>query len=349
MANDDSNTPDAGTASEPLTHDEGVDAIANLLADPEEDNQAKETANDASEDDDDNVVDLFDENEEYDEENAESDVDVDDEENAENEDDGDESQEHYRDGRFAADNANYRMPDGSVMSIAELRDGNLRQANFTTKTQALAEERKTFEAQASQVNQFADALQQQREFFLSLQNELVRPPDPRLREEDPFAYMAAKEDYDNLRNQLGQAWQQHQSLTQHRQQETDTSNAAAKNKRNQEIIDHHPDLRDPKKSAQFDRQFNNQFLPHYGFTQKEVSEVIDHRMLSVIKDAMAYQRIVANRQKAKAKTEGKPKMIKGGNRVSRDSQAAGRKKAKIDRLRKTGSREDAAAVLIDLI
>ncbi|MCP3963178.1 MAG: hypothetical protein GY719_35510, partial [bacterium] len=64
MANDDSNTPDAGTASEPLTHDEGVDAIANLLADPEEDNQAKENANDASEDDD-NVVDLFDENEEY--------------------------------------------------------------------------------------------------------------------------------------------------------------------------------------------------------------------------------------------------------------------------------------------
>lgn len=86
----------------------------------------------------------------------------------------------------------------------------------------------------------------------------------------------------------------------------------------------------------------------YGFKQQEVNNITDHRAIEVLNDALKYREYLS----AKPKTVDKrvaavPKVTKPG--ASEKSAPIDKVKAGMDRLSKSGSRDDAISVVEEMI
>src|SRR5512139_1363379 len=182
----DTNPAPAAGEDEPLSFDDGVNAISDLIGDPETDlaeqNQGQKEATETDA--------------EGDEPEAEA-AEATDEEGAEK-DDG----PGYESGKFAADTANVRLKDGTVISVNDLKRGYLSQASFTRGTQENAKEREALASQKAEFEQYARSLQEQRDTLLQISQQfLPQPPDRTMMDAnsphyDPLRYMQLKEDYE---------------------------------------------------------------------------------------------------------------------------------------------------------
>jgi hypothetical protein len=109
----------------PLSFDDGVDALTDLMPDPETDLTEEDQAQEEEA------------TEEVEGEEPETDEEATDEEEPEENKDG----PGYESGKFAADTANVRLKDGTVISVQDLKRGFLAQASFTRGTQELAKKK----------------------------------------------------------------------------------------------------------------------------------------------------------------------------------------------------------------
>jgi len=135
--------PDVTTSAQSVTFDDHVEDLTKALQDdpslmdPVEDEKEETPAADDNQDDDPLG---------FDAEDVAADA-------ADEPDESDEAE--IKGGRFAPDTAKVTLDDGTVTTIAELKRGTLFQRDYTQKTQALSEDRKTFEAERQQVSQLA--------------------------------------------------------------------------------------------------------------------------------------------------------------------------------------------------
>lgn len=81
----------------------------------------------------------------------------------------------------------------------------------------------------------------------------------------------------------------------------------------------------------------------YGFTTEEVGEVVDHRAIAILRDAMRYRELVAKSKGVSATVESK-KVAKPGTASAPPSKAQDLTRAKT-RLRQSGRVDDAAAAI----
>ncbi len=251
-------------------------------------------------------------------------------------------------GRFVAANAKYRLPDGSVATIAELAQGNLRDRDYRQKTMELAEQRRSTESQSSLIAQQEQHLAQQRDYVASLiQSIMPQEPDPALAQTDPYGYTTQKAQFD--------AWQRHsyylaseQSAAQQRTSEEARQAKIDRQKSEWEaLITKAPALKDETRLNGFVKDLKSHG-PEYGFSVEEMGEALamDHRNALVMRDAIAWRKLQASKPKAQSKTEGRPPIQKSGKRLSSDAQSARSKSVAMDRLKESGSVNDAVAAYL---
>ena len=143
-----------------------------------------------------------------------------DEDQAEDGDD-EEADPNSEQGRCVADNAKVRLDDGTVISVSELKKGSLLNADYTRKTQEVAELRRSFETQSESVKQAETQIIEQREYMSALLQSITpKAPDPSLVRTDPVAYMEQKAQFEQFTQHLDYLAQQSQQTQQQRQQET---------------------------------------------------------------------------------------------------------------------------------
>ena len=112
---------------------------------------------------------------------------------------------------------------------------------------------------------------------------------------DPFNAMKLKEQRDQLREQraaLIQGFQAKQQQFQAHVKETQQQVLAAES---EALLAKVPVWRNPEKAAQEKGEISGALTSHYGFTQGEVAQIMDHRMLLVARDAAAYRKLLANK------------------------------------------------------
>ena len=85
----------------------------------------------------------------------------------------------------------------------------------------------------------------------------------------------------------------------------------------------------------------------YGIDGTELAPFFDSRAFEVMLDAVAYHKLQQAAPKAKAKMQGKPPVLKGSKQRSPQQKDAQARKAKSDRLRKSGDLTAAVDVLMD--
>lgn len=234
--------------------------------------------------------------------------------------------------------------DGKTEQIPleEAIKGYQRQADYSRKTAALAEERRSFDQDRQAViqerTQYAHlltALQQQ------LQAQQPQEPDwQKLYDSDPFEYVRQKDLYRDRQERLAAASYESQRLQALQVQEQQAQLAALVNENRQKLVEAVPAWKDAKR-WESDRPKILEYGQRLGFTPEELGQTYDHRAVVALWKAMQYDSLVANRPQPVANKG--PKSAPAGSASSAPKATSEITKAK-QRLAKTGNVRDAASL-----
>lgn len=265
----------------------------------------------------------------------------------------DENEPDSEQGRFVAENGKVKLPDGTVATVADLVAGNLRDRDYRQKTMEVAEQRRSVESQSSLIKQQETQLEEQRTFVVQAFQSIMPPPpdpglvDPQSPNYNPAAYLKQEADHrqflalmQNLEAQSGQTKAQ-------REAEAKAAKDAKGNAELATLIDKVPAFKDQTRFAGFINDVR-EFGQKYGFSTAELQDGIgyDHRMAMVMHKAIQWDKLQASKPKAQAKVEGRPPIQKSGKRLSPDAARAKSASVAMDRLKQTGSVNDAVAVYL---
>lgn len=325
---------DTETGGEELSVDQAASAFAKSIQKGTGDSQpAKDEDVEASEADDELQDSEQDESEE-----AEGETD---DEGQADEEDGEEPESDQ--GRFVSSNGKVKLPDGTVSTVAELIQGNLRDRDYRQKTMQASEERRALEQQSSALKASEQQVKQRAEYLDTLLKAFTpQPPDMQLLQDDPIAFLSAKENYERMIGVHNYVQQQLQHGRQQTEQQTATERNQKAAKEWETLQDKLPELRTPAKAEAFATNLAK-VGSAYGFSQDELAGALpyDHRFALVLQDAARWRKLQANKPKAVQQVQGRPPVQKSGKRLSPDAQKARKAEDAIKRLKSSGSVEDA--------
>ena len=279
---------------------------------------------------------------------------VEEEEISEDEDEADDAEFEADDEDYAAEEseveerpAAYSVKVDGVdteVTLEELTRSYSGQAYIQKGMQETAEQRKAFQAE---VASFQADQQRFAETVQHLQQNGVRPPpqkpDPSMAHSDPIGYMqeqaryeAEASDYSAQQRQIAEVQQRQQRISQHQSQ--------VELKQQAEILTKMiPEFADPEKAKALKSQMVQVGRSEYGFSDAELLQLTDARMVKVLSDAMKWSDL----QSGKAKGLVKPKPQKSIKPIGRRSQPASvARKKQLAQANRSGSLSDFAAALL---
>ena len=245
--------------------------------------------------------------------------------------------------------------DGEELEVGidELKNGYQRQADYTRKSQALAEQRKETE----QIQSERQRLEQERQMYANGLQMLQEQQSAKLKDfdnvdweglktEDPYQYMIKKDEYRDAQERITNLVQEQQAVQQEQAQQAQQVRAHFVQQEYSRLVQALPEWNDSKSTIKKDVQ---DYAISAGFLPEEVSQLADHRSILVIKKAMEFDKLttkVAPKKKAVKKV---PKVQKSGRGNSKEDVAAEAIKKKRARLQKSGKQDDAASIFYDML
>lgn len=315
------------SVNQAMTAAQAANAIESMLSgdgDQQEDEATQDESQDESEQVEDEVEEVEDDSD-YDDEADESDEDVDEDET--------EDKQQFTvkiDGKDVA------------VSLDELQKGYSRTEDYTRKTQALAQERKTAQAELEQVrterSQYAQLLG-------ALQEQLQQPQQSvdmeRLRDEDPIEWVRQREMQRENNEKLLAIQSEQQRVNQAEQGVRQQQMQAFLQSQKDQLLAVVPQLSDPK-FAQVEKSRWIEAGKSIGFSEQELNGINDHRVLLALKSIADYNGMVAKRKQVSS-DKPKAKTVRPGV-APRKNQSSAVKNAQ-QRLARSGNARDAASLL----
>ena len=236
--------------------------------------------------------------------------------------------------------------DGKEIEVPkeELIRGYQREADYTRKTQKLAEERKLVESEFQQVRgereQYSQILGQLQQKLQELQPQ--EPDWNRLEVEDPTEYARQWTSHQRRQQQVYAVQAEQERLNQMRQaelQKTMQQIMATEVSRLKEKI---PEWSSPEK-AKTEGKALLEYGQNLGFSEQELNTITDSRALLALHKAWKYDQMMSKRPEFQAKIKKAPRMVTPGSAGSVSSKSSDLNNAK-KRLAQTGSVRDAASL-----
>lgn len=236
----------------------------------------------------------------------------------------------------------------------ELLKSYLRTADYTRKTQELAKQRREWEEGELKASREHRAQQQSALAELKTAIESLNPKEPdwsRLRAELPETdYNARRAEWFERKEAVDRITAEQKRLKDEENAEAEKGFASYVTEQRAHLERELPEFADPEKGPALQKDLVA-FVKSRGFTEDELAQVVDHRLVLLIHDAMQGQKA---REAAKAKaTEIKTKVEKAIEAAAPGTaQSAPKKSAKESdflRAAKSGKTEDAAKFFEHLV
>ena len=269
----------------------------------------------------------------------------DDEDEYELDDDNDQVEDAVQD---APSNITVKVDGKDVeVTLDELKQGYSGQKYVQKGMQEAAQQRKEAEGvyqallnERKQINELYQQLQQ------GGVAQAPTPPSRELFESDPIGYMEQKLSYDESKaaydNQMAQLQQVSNQSTQAERVAKQTYLKQEMQTLQQKI----PEFADSNKASKIKDRLVQVGREHYGYTPEEIGQVMDHRAIQVLHDAMKYRDIMSGKAKAVAKTKKARPIVKAGAKKVNDSATKVRKRQQA-KLQKSGSIDDALGLILN--
>jgi hypothetical protein len=224
----------------------------------------------------------------------------------------------------------------------ELIKGYQQGADYTKKSQALAEQRKALEAERNHleyVKQERQAYAQKLralDSFLTQQDQGVNLDV--LRETDPIGYAVAVAEQSQREKQLAVVRNEQQRIAQQQQAEQQASLQSHLRQESEKLVSLIPELSTPQGDAV--RKQIRDYAKSVGWTDQELSSVYDSRAVVSLYKAMKYEQLQKSKPELTKKLQSAPKMMRSG--TSAPPTKSSQDKQVMQRLRETGKVTDAA-------
>ena len=226
----------------------------------------------------------------------------------------------------------------------ELLSGYSRTADYTKKTQALAETRKAVEAEKAAIEEAKQLRQTYAERLQAIEQILTKETGEEnlqeLKDTDPIGYAIKVAERTEKEKQLMAIKAEQQRIAMQQQAEQQQAIQAHLAQAQTQLKQMIPDFADDVKAEVLKKDIRA-YAKSVGWTDDDIAQIIDPRAVKSLYDGMMYQKLVANKGAATKKVQNAPKVIKAGTSTPRDSEQEAIKK-QFQQLRKTGKKADAA-------
>ncbi len=237
--------------------------------------------------------------------------------------------------------------DGEEVEVPldELLKGYSRTADYTRKTQAIAEARKNAEAEAAQAREerqrYAQTLQ-----VLEAQLKAAQPPEidwDRLYQENPVEWVRQRELVRTRQEQ--QAWVENQRRALVEKQALEEQQEAERTLESEraKLLEQLPEWRDATKARAEKAKIVSYATEKLGFSTDEISDLYDARAVLALRKAMLYDELMTRQKDLRPKIQQKAKPMKAGVSVPVTTKSVKSRDA-LSKLQRSGSTRDAAAV-----
>jgi hypothetical protein len=237
------------------------------------------------------------------------------------------------------------------VTLDELMQGYQLGADYTKKTQEVAEQRKAVEAdqqaiiEAQQVRDtYAQRLKSVEEFLETTTNS--SEDLAKLKENDPIGYAMKVAENTEKKEQLAQVRAEQQRLAQEQQvahQQRMIQFVQEEAKKLSQVL---PEFSDPIKGEQLRNEIRN-YGKSIGFTDQELANVYDSRHFVILNKARLYDQLQKSKPSVTKKVAKAPKMVKPGTKVKEGDRDV--RKKQMQKLKQTGKARDAAALFENFI
>jgi hypothetical protein len=233
------------------------------------------------------------------------------------------------------------------VTLGELQAGYLKDSDYRRKTSEVAEQRRAIETQVQAIQQerqqYAQALGQMQTEAEQQLNEYKQIDWNRLREDDPMLFMQRRDEQRELEKGVEDGHKQQQHLAyqaqNYRVQQFSHNLETGKEK----LLSVMPDWDDATSKSVREYGLGE------GFTNEELSTLTDHRSMIMLRKAMMYDKIQRSQPARKKVRADTPKYVKSGVAKSKGDVSARKRSDKNKQLRKSGSVDDAASMIFDMI
>ena len=237
--------------------------------------------------------------------------------------------------------------DEHEVTLDELRNGYQRQADYTRKSQSLAEQRKAYEANLEAVQnergQYSQALeilsQQQGAELKHFQN----TDWATLKEDDPMEYMEKRIAFQDAKDRINTVKEEQSRVNQQHQQEVSQIVTEKLQVEAGKLSKELPEYADPSSNL---RNEIRDYTLGLGFSPEDVDGITDHRVVLVLHKAMLADK---GSKASSKKSKTVPKVVKSGTPQTKNQKSRRAKQTVRERLAKTGHQRDAANVFLDLL
>jgi hypothetical protein len=226
-------------------------------------------------------------------------------------------------------------------------------ADYTKKTQEIAEQRKAIEegmkevSESKQVRDLYSQRLQAVEEFLQKQVTDATPQDlAELKENDPVGYAVKIAEITEKKENLSAVQQERAKIAQQQQLDQKRFLQQKVVEEAQKLSQILPEFSDPNKGEQLRNEIRA-YGKSVGFTDAEMSNVIDHRHVLMLRKAQLYDQLQKNKPNVTKKVNSAPKMVKSGNKVDPSNRDV--RKKNMAKLKQSGKVRDAVALFENFI
>ena len=230
------------------------------------------------------------------------------------------------------------------VTLDDLIKGYQREADYTKKTQTLAEQRKQVESERQVIEQ-AKTERDQYQARLALIENALRSREPQenleaLKETDPIGFAVKVAEQTQRERQLQAIQLERGRIAQQQQAEQTHSLNSHLTAEAQKLAEAIPEYADEQKSVQVKKDIRD-YAKKIGWSDEELSSVYDSRAVLTLYRAMQYEKLMGNKAGVTKKVNEAPKMLKPGVSRQSDANSEQTKKA-MNQLKRTGRVRDAA-------
>ena len=231
------------------------------------------------------------------------------------------------------------------VTLEELQQGYSRTKDYTKKTQALAETRKTVEAERARIEeakQLRDTYAQRLEVIEQMLNQ---PSDnenlAELKESDPIGYAIRVAERSEREKQLQAVQAEKQRIAQQQSQEQQEQLKAHLANEAQKLKEWIPEFKDEVK-ADIARKEIKAYAKSIGFSDQELANVYDARAVQTLYKAMQYEKLMKGKGVATKKVSEAPKTLRSGAAQPQGTSEQEAVKKQFQKLKQSGNKRDAA-------
>ena len=237
------------------------------------------------------------------------------------------------------------------VTLEELMQGYQLGADYTKKTQELAENRKAVEAEARAIIEAKQVRDTYAQRLQAIEQFLTQGQDSSedlaaMKENDPIGYAVKVAELTEKKEQLAQVRAEQERIAQQQQADRQQEMARLVQQEATKLSQILPEFSDPNKGEQLRNEIRN-YGKSVGFTDAELSNVIDHRHVLMLRKAQLYDQMQKNKPNVTKKVNNAPKMVKSGNKVDPSNRDVRNKN--MAKLKQTGRVRDAVALFENFI